>query len=574
MSWVFGYWGRKTDDLKNEFENVHSTPLNKVNTDRLYLAAGGLPETCLLHSTDDSRQGLLILGLGIRTGSEGSEILTKEDWIRTTGAGKFLPKIDGHFVVIRWADDGFEVQNDVLGIRTMYLVELAEDKVCFSTRLDWIARITGNGNLDEQAFSSHWLTFSQMSYACLLSGIHRLGPGGKFKAGSTRVAVAHTPWLPDESPDSKARLSDRIRSAVHLTPPPGMDISLGLSGGLDSRLVLSQMLTRSKPFNPHVFGFSDDPDRVIAKKITKDAGIPLRELNLPVPSPDQLLDALKDFVPETNLISPASTWLKIRHFSEIHASGQVLVDGANGEIGRRQFLNRLALSGKKSLRRPDPKAVFGFLRIYRAECFNVEFAKRMQKNTVDQIAEALSLLPEGNAFSEVGNLVDLLAVRYRICNYGGLGQAYTDARVINFVPLSQPSFINLVFRTPLADRRNATLYRSVIARDCPSLTKYPMTKYGVLIPYRFPTIAAWVWARLKAKGGLAFTDPSASMVLYHLKPFVLDSLGSRSFAEYGPYDIKRIRSWADAFYAGDSSMADRLDWWLAFEIWRQSVSVN
>jgi hypothetical protein len=53
---------------------------------------------------------------------------------------------------------------------------------------------------------------------------------------------------------------------------------------------------------------------------------------------------------------------------------------------------------------------------------------------------------------------------------------------------------------------------------------------------------------------------------------VRDTIHSQSVKSYVPYDHRAIHAMVDQFYAGRKDLAGEVDWWLAFEIWRQSLA--
>ncbi|MBI3005362.1 MAG: hypothetical protein HYY49_08085 [Ignavibacteriales bacterium] len=67
------------------------------------------------------------------------------------------------------------------------------------------------------------------------------------------------------------------------------------------------------------------------------------------------------------------------------------------------------------------------------------------------------------------NFLDLLAVRTRVPNWGGLDQSRLDAQVVNYMPFVQPSFLELVFSLTTNIRANGLLFRQTIKKLKPSL---------------------------------------------------------------------------------------------------------
>jgi hypothetical protein len=185
----------------------------------------------------------------------------------------------------------------------------------------------------------------------------------------------------------------------------------------------------------------------------------------------------------------------------------MLIDGGMGEIARRQFMNRLLIRGRNALRKKDPHVISSYLRTQRASIFNPQVTSVMQNGAERQIEGLLGTLPSVEDIGEE-NFADLLIVRYRFPNYGGLDQSRMDGQILSYMPFAQPSFVRAAFATPLKLKRDAHLFRRLIDQYRPSLKKYPLVKGYTTYPYMLPAIPAMVWTKVKTIFGRGFDDPT------------------------------------------------------------------
>jgi len=187
-------------------------------------------------------------------------------------------------------------------------------------------------------------------------GIARLGPGGyaAFRGGQPLKTIPSTPWLPSFGPTTAASTLELLADYAESARNHRSMLSLGLSGGLDSRVLLAHY-TRNPDCNivTHTFGNAGDPDVLIAKQITATLGIQHRYLNDPLPEPLACISGISSYVAQTLVTEPCSSYLKLRYYPTLREDGRILVDGGFGEIARRQYFNRVVRFGRRAVFRRD-----------------------------------------------------------------------------------------------------------------------------------------------------------------------------------------------------------------------------
>ncbi len=575
MSWVFGFTGTSLSPaFRERLAALHDEPLHRAEGPTLYVRGGGLPETCYGgRLPDEPDGGWLVVGLGIKRHHAYCSFLDATAWQqRLAQPSPDFAKLDGHFVALRWRPGRVEAFTDALGTRTLYLAALPEG-TAFSTRLDWLAALRGGGEIDFEAFGAHWLTFNQLTTTGLLRGIRRLGPGGHATCAGGRLTITEHPWTPDideSDPDGEA-FAQTLSALVRPKTADQRLASLGLSGGLDSRLLLALRFGRIPVFS-HVFGPSINPDVKTAWRIAEGEDFLQYRFYEPVPDAETCLALLRSQVAQTQAVSAASSAMGLRYYGALHAKRLVMIDGGLGEAARRQFMNRLLRRGRHALRSGDPVAILPYLRVPRADIFDADVLKTMEQGAQQQIAALWETLPAPDAIGEE-NFLDVLGVRTRLPNFFGFEQNRLDAVIQNYMPFAQPSLLKAVFHTPLSLRRNGRLFRQLIRARRASLARYPLIKNGIRYPFRLPTLPAYAWTTFKKHLGLGYADPTRLRFLETLKPFILDAVHTQDVRTYPAYDHARLLRLIEAFYNGKTNLATQVDWWLAFEMWRRCLSV-
>jgi hypothetical protein len=279
---------------------------------------------------------------------------------------------------------------------------------------------------------------------------------------------------------------------------------------------------------------------------------------------------LKEYIAQTYLAAPVSSWTKLRYYPRIHAQGKMLIDGGMGEIARRQFLNRLLYRGRAAVLRGDPAMLLPYVRIHRASIFGRDVHHLMEVGAADQLERAWRDMPSP---MEIGieNFLDLLIVRYRFPNYGGLDQVRMDGEILSYMPFAQPSFVDAAFGVPVRVKKNGRMFRRLIRTYRPELTRYPLVKGTTTYPFILPTVPAWIYTRLKERVGATYRDNTPVEMLQVLSGYVQDLVDSSEVRTCSVYDYAAIKHMVSQFYRGRQEFARDVDWWLSFEFWRQGM---
>lgn len=173
-----------------------------------------------------------------------------------------------------------------------------------------------------------------------------------------------------------------------------------------------------------------------------------------------------------------------------------MIDGGNGEIARRQFLQRLLVRARGDILHLRTHRLYDHLRVYRANIFNNDIISMMTEQSFQELDHSLRTLPSPREIG-VENFLDLWIVRTRIPTGACDEQARIDEHVPNFMPYSQPDFIQSVLNLPLRFRRNNRLYKKIINDHAPSLSRFDLIKNYISYPYHLSTIQSRIWTKSK-----------------------------------------------------------------------------
>src|SRR5690606_31268523 len=115
---------------------------------------------------------------------------------------------------------------------------------------------------------------NQFAARSLVEGVVRLGPGGSAVCARGAVDVREAAWEPGRPPAAPPDPIGQLERLLHPALDAGAALSLGLSGGLDSRLLLALLVRGETPYRLHVFGPGEDPDVRVSRQIAAGLGLP------------------------------------------------------------------------------------------------------------------------------------------------------------------------------------------------------------------------------------------------------------------------------------------------------------
>jgi hypothetical protein len=577
MSWIIGISGSTGKSIIDHVKSISHHPLYKKEENGFLIRTGGNPKTCFYPPSDNSAAHTIAVGVGIKKNNEELNFMNCHDWAEGITVAQSR-SLNGHFVFIKWNNNEINILTDKLGLRDIYFTRLPGNALLFSTRADWIAAIT-HAELNFREFGSRWLLFNQISSNCIFRNIERATAGTNVIIDRTNnnIIVNKFNWLPAQSSNdvSAEMFSDLLGNLITFPSHHSQNISLGLSGGMDSRVMLSYLLRDKKiKYDTYTFGDINTPDSAIVKEIISNNTITHEQINIPFTEADDCLCRIKNYASHTLVNNSASGFLQLRNYDAFTDPCKIIIDGGFGEIWRREFFNRLLLRGKDSLEHNDIKGIMSYMVSPRADIFNSDIQIQMQEGCNEQLENLINELPSVNKIGNE-NWADLFAVKTRLTNYYSHEQARLDELVFNYMPFAQPMLLENILNLRLTLRRNGKLFREIIKNNYNQLAKYSLAKGVIALPFWFNTLQSRAWAILRKKlKWKLYNDRNKNHLINLLTPFIQDTIHSQCTRECNYYDYSKIINLSESLTKREVSdkVILELDWWLAFELFRSQLN--
>lgn len=563
MSWLFGYFGNTN---QKQFASPES-PLYSFKDTNLILFAGGNRQTCFFKS-ESSSSCWIVAGVGLKSADNGYKILDTDDWDLLLSSNPInLKSVNGHFVVLKFSENELKIFTDELGLREIHIVKL-NNGFGFTTRFDRLKYFI-KPEIDFKEFGSRWLLQNQISRNSIINNVIRLVCANATIKNNS-LSIERNIWQPDfEATNSQENFEVTLKILLSVE---NKKLSLSLSGGLDSRLLLSYLSAINiDEWDTHTFGDPNHPDSKIASQLMKSLNKENEIINDELPAQDQLIKLIKEYSVQSVVTNLASSILNLRFYDRLTDRNRIVIDGGFGEIWRRAFTNRLLILGKNSILKKDPVSISSFLRYDRADIFNSEAIMEMEKGIIDQFDELLSEMPDASQISPE-KWIDLFSIRSRLMNYYAPEQIRVDNFVVSFMPLVQRDILNLLFNLRESEKKNGKLFKQLIKKNASQLTKFPLVKGNIVHPFNSSSLGARLHSRIKNKLGLAYQSKSQIDLLKSLKVFIGDIVHSTDARSYEYYDRIKIEKMMKVYLSNEDEYNSGIDWFLSFELFRQGIS--
>jgi len=579
MSWIFGVYYKNSDNKLPSLDQINAkisyTPNYAISTNNCSIVAGGLPETCLSLSQMDC--GWIVSGLGILKKRGEIKLLGISDWGDLLTQGDFKNNrldLNGHFSIVKWSPSQVELYTDSLELKRFYILE-QDEYVFFSTRLDWLLKFVKGLSFNFGNFGSQWFLTNSFNEGSLLLGVVRLGSNGRCILSNERTIFEKTHWAPEVIVKEKEFDDNDLKGLITLPFSLDKKVTLGLSGGIDCRTILSYLLGISeKEWAVHTYGDECDLDVEVANKIADQFELTQYNYFFKHSSFETvtiIVDEMREIALHTEMTFPIYYYQLFNLYKAMYKNNYWIVDGDLGGFFRRQFGKSILFKGKKRITEGNYLPLIPYFLNKSFPIFEQSFGDLLYKNAQNDVVQAFSSMPDIKYMFH-GDWVDLFFIRYNIKNCPANTRGYFDSFIPNYMPFVQPLMLSSYLNLPVSSRDNGKINFKIIKKNFPALFKFPLVRYNMTVPFFMEKnlFLLKLWAKLKPKKKPFVSFPMENLFL--LKDYMYDRLNSQKVKECPYYNFKYLRRSFNSFYrAKEYGKAQILYLWLTFDFWREEM---
>jgi asparagine synthase (glutamine-hydrolysing) len=296
-----------------------------------------------------------------------------------------------------------------------------------------------------------------------------------------RADVAFQPWEGSKSSYLEA-LRETFNLAVQRTLEEGHSFGLSLSGGLDSRMILSAIDCTRASISTYTLGVQGCADEVIAQQLAQIAGTKHRFLELDMTYLGDALTNLQRMVALADgmYLTHGLTEMLALRFLET-AGFSVLLRGHGGELakaslswplhtderiynmqGKDEFVSYMLDRVNYISRRTSLRKLF-------TDGWFLQIDGQARLSLEDSIADVQLSLPD---------LCSYLYLTEHHRRFTGSSLELFRSMVEVRMPFVDEDFLELLFRSPARWREGTDIHRAVIGANCPALLKVRNSNTG------------------------------------------------------------------------------------------------
>ncbi|HEY8601875.1 MAG TPA: asparagine synthase-related protein [Thermomicrobiales bacterium] len=421
-----------------------------------------------------------------------SELTTR---LVTQGLAVFT-ELEGDFAIVAETDDATFIATSQFGV-TQYYYTIHNGQLFHGATVLDVLRHSGRG------WTWHWGALADsiqldhgLANDTLHPDIHRVPQSTvlHWSQGQMRT-IPLTPRFRESTPATPATaLSAFNRSvATWATDRP----VVAMSGGFDSRVILSALLREG--VRPHLMtmGFPESTDVVIARAIAAEYSLPIDVVELRA---EEYLTYGAQIVALTNGTKSAQNW---HTFLSTRSAGlavdDILLVGANGEYARTFYFDKGALAQAANF--APGRAIRGYWQRKLGRVFTPAENATLHPRLRDEFGQA------GQA-RRVERLAALCHERF----LPGLDRFYLEQRVRNFIgnglklyqasatprlPFVDREWVSAIGRLGRGWKMGSNWHRYALAQNAPRLLDFP--EEGQVAPHMAPRARPLYWAPLRKR---------------------------------------------------------------------------
>jgi asparagine synthetase B (glutamine-hydrolysing) len=362
--------------------------------------------------------------------------------------------------------------------------------VLFATEAKSILALTGErAALNRQVLGELlWFGFP-LAEDTLFNGISKVGPGTAMRFTAQGAAQQRYWRLEFKGPGAQepknaeggplAQAEQAFRHAVARDCADTSATAIALSGGLDTRVILAEVLSLGLPVAGFTSGVAEGADMELGARL----GALLRGKYHRCVISNEYLSRFADWARAAVRLGEGGVLLKDAHL--VYCSEwcrdrfKVLVDGGAADIAKRGLLRRAA----QSLDPDDDLVAFLMERWGSSQLAELVLEPAEFAAVRDSVRAKLATLLAGLAPGAVGNRLDALFLRSLWPNMIGPQTALQHRYLEGRLPFLDYQFVDAVTGFPLVEREKARFHFAVVRTRAPQLRRFGRTFANHVVPW-------------------------------------------------------------------------------------------
>lgn len=396
-----------------------------------------------------------------------------------------------------------------------------------------------------------------------------MGPGGEISIIGDKLKISNSQIdNTNQNIDSESinesigeYCSDELNDQNRLT--------LALSGGIDSRLILSSLLNREQKFECYSLQNGENNDIKIAEEMCKQLNLahtllPRKEIHL-----DELESKILHYYKSIPPVIPLSQLMDFLIFGTEYLKGKIIIDGGFGGFYRRQYFNRIYFQGYKNFNTDHSSLYSKLFYAPKPDIFNGEFSTALTENYQNEISNLIAEFKNPGNWEELSQILDTISVRYMLPSIYGAGQTLLDQELISIMPLVQKKPVQIGLNLSVKKKIGSKLFKGMISQNYPLLAKFNLVNNNLIsyfgTNYKLFRLRLLIHNRMFKK-----RNNSRYHFIQYSKDYVQDLFNSTQIRNDEYFNNSKIIAHINDFYSGKNENYAFMDWLLTYALWRKA----
>lgn len=352
----------------------------------------------------------------------------------------------------------------------------SERRIIFATQSSAIARAL-NSPIDEDGLLEYLSSGQNFESRTIYRDVHHVRPGEIVQLTArkhTSRFFAHPDYRLPKVEATVNELSQTLCEGI-ASRIEGKRVVAGLSGGMDTRLVWSGILSLNARVTAHTHGSNGSRDLLIGKLISSSLKLPSSDLRFSEEFVEQSAARAEHIVGISEGALRLSECFIRDIWEHLGAKYDLLLDGHGGALYSRQSMKAVGLKVRTLAQLEAawrPRLLSALIRsdLVRPE-LRVSALEKFQR----------SLLAELNKYDGIGSIQDIIDI-FNIRDLGWRPSLSGNAQ-INYLGMHHPlltrDLSRLAARVPISKKLQHWVHRSVIKQLAPQLTGFAVDNDGL-----------------------------------------------------------------------------------------------
>ncbi len=544
MSWFLGIINYKKKNFER-LDHIHckNNVLYSAKHSNIVYEAGGIISTCKCLKHKD----LTLIVLGSPVNNSSLELISDEELFVMLKSGDYK-NLSGAFTIIEISNNNIRIFCDKLNLRKFYYYS-DSDSLILSTDLHWISTLTGS-IIDYEALGVYWYLNHSYRNNSLFNNIKVVSGIMSYSLVKKSLSTENHYYTPlTDKYDKNINIAEIIEPLGKLIRNLSKyNLSLGLSGGVDSRTILAILLHYNINFTTHTFGDSLNPDVDIAKKLAYKFRFKNETYNNHIEqNVNNIVNLVKNYTKRNEMSFPITSIPIIDHLSKLNAKNLFMIDGGFICFMRRYSYNKLSKNLKNSIKSGHVDAYFSVLKTNNQNYFNTDIQNVFQQSCQKHLTEVIDSINLTKDF-HYGDILDSVRFRYHNSYMYAPSQKLYDECIPNIMIGAQRVLTDLFFSIDPKVRHKALLNKQIMKLVSPKLRNYPIARYDTKIYWSSNRYLDYAQGYISNKLSLGYQSGDSEVMLMLLKEWLYDNLNSTKIKNSDFLDIASIKDLADNYH--------------------------